>query len=118
MAWVLLQYNGAYDRLVAECDVAMKDALVARMVQLQLKGNAATSPVTEALGDGLFELRARAKTIRIRALFGFLPGKRIVFVWGGIKDQRRLPAATIRLARNLLVEAEAVSEALNVVNIH
>ena len=118
MAWLLLQYNGAYDRLVAQCDDAMKDALVARTVQLRQKGNAATYPVTEALGDGLFELRARANRVRIRALFGFLPGKRIVFVWGGIKDQRRLPATTIRLARNLLLEVEAASEALNVVNVH
>ena len=70
------------------------------------------------LGDGLFEVRARAKKVRIRLLFGFMSEKRIVIVWGGTKDQNRLPPSTIQTARRLLEEAKATIERLYVVNIH
>jgi hypothetical protein len=118
MPWQLLQYNGAWDALMTECDSEMRDALTARVAQLALKGNQVTYPVTEALGDGLFEVRARANRVRIRALFGFAPGRRVVIVWGGTKDQRRLRPATIKLARRLLSEALANLEALHVANLH
>lgn len=105
-----MQYNGAYDALIAECDQSMKVALKARLSQLKIKGNLASFPVTEPLDDGLFELRARSGKVRIRVLFGFLPGKRIVIVWGGTKDQRRLRPETIRMARDRLVFAAAAGE--------
>ena len=96
----------------------MKDRILHRYAVLLIEGNAARAPITEALGDGLFELRGRSGTIRIRMLFGFLPGKRIVFVWTGLKDQRKLPPTVIREARRLLKEAEAYQETLNVVQLH
>jgi hypothetical protein len=116
--WRLLQYNGAFDRLMNECDQIMRDAIKPRLAQVLVKGNLASYPITEPLGDGLFEIRARARKVRIRLLFGFLPDKRIVIVWGGTKDQRRLSPATIQTARRLLKEAEATIEALHVVNFH
>jgi hypothetical protein len=116
--WRLLQYNGAYDRLMNECDLALQDAIKARLAQVLLKGNGASYPITESLGDGLFEVRARARKVRVRLLFGFLPEKRIVVVWGGTKDQRRLPPSTIQAARRLLQEAEAAIERLHVIYIH
>lgn len=114
MTWRLLQYKGAFDAFWAECTQDMRDAILPRLAQLLLKGNQATSPITESLGDGLFELRARWKKVRMRVLFGFLPGRQIVVVWGGTKDQRTLPPATIRRARELLEKAKAEVEALNV----
>ena len=113
MGWRFVQYNGAYDDLMADCDQAMKDALKPRLAQLLLLGNMATFPITESFGDGLFEVRARASRVRIRLLFGFLPGQRIVFVWGGKKDQRKLPAKTIKGARKLLEAAQAEAETLD-----
>jgi hypothetical protein len=118
MAWRLLQYNRAFDAFVAECTPEMLDALRPRLAQLAQKGNMATYPITEPLGDGLLELRAKWKRIRMRLLFGYLPGQRIVFVWGGTKDQRRLRPETIRRARVLLAEAIATQEKINVAQLH
>lgn len=118
MGWQFVQYKGAYDALMAECTDAMKDALMPRLAQLLRLGNQAGYPVTEPLGDGLFEVRARAQKVRIRLLFGYLPGQRIVFVWGGTKNQRTLPARVIARARALLAEAQAVAEAVHVVRLH
>lgn len=118
MPWRLLQYKGAFDSFWTECSEEMRDSIRPRLTQLWLKGNMATYPVTEPLGDGLFEVRGRLKKVRVRLLFGFLPGQCIVFVWGGTKDQRRLPPATIAAARRLLAEAKASVEALSVANFH
>lgn len=116
MGWQFVQYKGAFDALMTECTDAMRDALKPRLARLLLLGNQANYPTTEPLGDGLFELRARAGKVRIRLLFGYLPGRRIVFVWGGTKAARKLSPKTIRLARTLLAEAEAVA-ALEDVNV-
>ncbi len=51
----------------------------------------------------------------MRFLYGFLPGHRIVFVWGTIKKMRVLPPADIRRAKTLLVEAAAMLERVNAV---
>jgi hypothetical protein len=118
MAWRLLQYNGAFDAFVADCTSGMRDALRPKLAQLALKGNQTGYPLTEPLGDGLFELRARWKKVRMRLLFGFLPGQRIVFVWGGTKDQRRLPPFVIQRARALVAEALATQERINVARLH
>jgi hypothetical protein len=117
MGWRFLQYKRAYDVLMADCTDAMKAALRPRMAQLLALGNMATPPVTKALGKGLFELRAVAGRVRIRLLFGYLPGQRIVFVWGGTKDQRTLPPRTIQAARRLLDEATN-AEAANVTDLN
>jgi hypothetical protein len=118
MAWLLLQYNGAFDTFAAECTDDMKGALRPKLAKLALQGSRSRLPLTESLGGGLFELRGRSKKVRMRLLFGFLPGQRVVFVWGGIKDQRRLPPEVIERARVLLAEATAAQERINVANLH
>jgi hypothetical protein len=118
MSWQLLQYNGAFDALWTSCNQEMRDSVRPRLAQLAIKGNQASYPITEPLGDGLFEVRGRVKKVRVRLLFGFLPGQRIVFVWGGTKDQRRLPQTTINHARRLLAEVKASPGGLHVANIH
>jgi hypothetical protein len=118
MTWQLLQYNGAFDAFWTESTVDMRKALQPRLARLASMGNRAGYPVTESMGDGLFELRARCKTVQMRLLFDFLPGQRIVFVWGGVKDQRRLPSETIQRARTLLAEAIAMEERISVAHVH
>lgn len=81
MPWQLVQYDGAFDQLLASLTEDQKDSIRPRLTQLWQKGNLATFPITEPLGGGLFEVRGRSKKVRIRLLFGFLPGQRIVFVW-------------------------------------
>src|SRR4051812_2153856 len=118
MSWHLMQYKGAFDRLWQNCPGEMKDSILPRLAQLAMKGNQTTFPVTDSFGDGLFEVRARYKRVRIRILFGFLPGQRIVFVWGGLKDQDKLSPETIELARRLLREAKDNAKGIDVAQFH
>jgi hypothetical protein len=118
MSWVLLQYERAFDDVWSTLTEAERDSIRPRLAQVWTRGNQATFPITESFGDGLFEVRGRAKKVRVRFLFGFLPGRRIVIVWGGKKDQRKLPAAVIKHARRQLELAKASLEVLHGVNIH
>jgi hypothetical protein len=54
----------------------------------------------------------------VRLLYGFLPERRIVIVWGGTKDQRRLPPAIIRRAREVLDDVESLIGSLGGITIH
>jgi hypothetical protein len=112
MAWRLMQYRGAYDDLVANCDEDLRFAIVERLAFLMIYGTATREPVSKSLGEGLFEVRARAKRVHARLLFGFLPAQQIVIVWAGTKDHRRLSPEIIRTARRLLTDAKLRAEAL------
>jgi len=57
-------------------------------------------PHSRAMGDGLFELRPRAKSGIARALYCFVVGRRVVILHGFIKKTEKTPAKDLRIARN------------------
>lgn len=118
MVWRLMQYNLAYDRFMGECDQEIRDSIKSRLVQVMMRGNLCGPPVSEPLGSGLFEIKARNKKVRVRLLYGFLPGKRVVILWGGTKDQRRLPPETLRHAREILRQLDSLVERISDITIH
>jgi phage-related protein len=61
-------------------------------------------PYTRALGNGLFEIRARGPEGIGRALFCTLVGQRIVILHAFIKKTEQTPHRDLRLARRRLQE--------------
>ena len=61
-------------------------------------------PHSRALGDGLFELRARGREGDGRAFYGFLTGRRIVFVHAIVKKTEKTTKRDLELARARLKE--------------
>ena len=61
-------------------------------------------PHTRALGDGLFEVRAKAEEGIGRAFFCALVGRRIVILHGFIKKTDKTPKRELTIARNRLKE--------------
>ena len=61
-------------------------------------------PYTRAMGDGLFEIRARGVEGIGRAFFCTLIGQRVVILHGFIKKSPRTPDAQLRIARKRLKE--------------
>ena len=57
-------------------------------------------PHTKALGDGLFEIRARGKEGIGRSLFCVLAGQEIVILHTFVKKSRKTPPQALNLARN------------------
>ncbi len=56
-------------------------------------------PHSRALGGGLFELRARGQEGIGRALYCFLPGRRVVILHAFLKKTQVIPEHDLRIAR-------------------
>lgn len=63
-------------------------------------------PDTRAMGDGLFEVRARGVEGIGRAFFCTLVGQRIVVLHGFVKKTQATPAAELKTARKRLKEVQ------------
>lgn len=63
-------------------------------------------PHTRAMGDGLFEVRARGVEGIGRAFFCTLVGQRIVVRHGFVKKTQATPAAELKTARKRLKEVQ------------
>lgn len=61
-------------------------------------GTELRAPITKSIGNGLFELRVKFKTIAVRNLFFFYSGQRIILTNGFIKKDRKLPLKEKKLA--------------------
>lgn len=61
-------------------------------------------PHTRALGDGLFEIRAKGAEGIGRALFCTVIGQHVVILHGFIKKTQQTPAADLKIARARLKE--------------
>lgn len=68
---------------------------------LEKYGNQLRSPISKALGRGLFE--ARGLTTGVRLFFIFAPGRRVIVLGGYVKKRTSIPAgvmARIRKCQN------------------
>ncbi len=63
-------------------------------------------PHSRAMGDGLFELRARGREGIGRALYCFVFGRRVIILHGFIKKTQDTPAKELQLARRRMKEVQ------------
>ena len=73
-------------------------------IRMEVYGPNLGMPHTRALGDGLFEVRAKAEEGIGRAFFCTLVGRRIVILHGFIKKTDKTPKRELTIARNRLKE--------------
>lgn len=77
----------------------------ARVLELLMDfGPAVRMPHSRALGQGLFELRARSADGIGRAFFCFLAGHNIVILHSMVKKSQAIPSNHMRLARERIKE--------------
>ena len=69
-----------------------------------LKARILANPYTRAMGDGLFEIRAKGQEGIGRALFCTVVGKRIVILHGFIKKTEQTPQRALDTARRRMKE--------------
>lgn len=63
-------------------------------------------PHSRAMGDGLFELRARGREGIGRAFYCFVVGRRFVILHGFIKKTEDTPAKELQIARRRMKEVQ------------
>lgn len=63
-------------------------------------------PYTKALGEGLFEIRAKGREGIGRSFFCTLKGKEVVILHSFIKKMQKTPKKELKMARNRLKEVK------------
>lgn len=72
-------------------DVKMQAKLFATLELLEMKGPELREPYSKALGDGIFEVRAKQGTDISRVLYFFVVGQKIILTNGFVKKTRKTP---------------------------
>ena len=84
--------------------VSLRARFRALTIRMEAHGPNLGMPHTRALGDGLFEIRAKADEGIGRAFFCTLVGRKIVILHGFIKKTDKIPKQELAIARNRLKE--------------
>ena len=105
MSWKIEFYDGVEDAILD-----MPPKIQARMLKLleliEKHGANLGSPHTESMGDGLFEIRAKAQEGIGRGLFCYLKGKHIFVLSAFVKKTKKTPKREIQLARDRQKEVQ------------
>jgi phage-related protein len=99
MTWKIEFYEGVEQRILK-----MPPKIQARMIKLlelmEKHGANLGPPHTEAMGDGLFEIRAKAQEGIGRGLFCYVQGKHIYILNAFVKKSPKTPKNELELARS------------------
>ena len=106
MNWTVEFYNDS-----VESDIlAMPPKIQARMIKLleliQKHGANLGAPHTEPMGDGLFEIRAKALEGIGRSLYCYMKGHHIIVLHAFVKKSKKTPKPDLDLAKKRKAEVE------------
>jgi phage-related protein len=105
MAWKVDFHRGVEDDILS-----MPPKIQARMIKLleliEMHGANLGPPHTESMGDGLFEIRAKAQEGIGRSLFCYLKGQHVYVLSAFVKKSNKTPKKEIDLARERMKEVK------------
>ncbi|UDM08327.1 type II toxin-antitoxin system RelE/ParE family toxin [Halomonas sp. NyZ770] len=106
MEWQVEFYPGVEQEILS-----MPPKIQARMLRLlemvEQHGAHLGPPHTESMGDGLFEIRAKAQEGIGRSLFCYVQGKHIVVLHAFVKKSQKTPRQALTLARSRQREVQS-----------
>jgi phage-related protein len=105
LSWDISFYDGVEDSILA-----MPPKIQARMLKLlemiEEHGANIGPPHTESMGDGLFEIRAKAKEGIGRSFFCYMDGEKIEVLHAFVKKTQKTPKADLKLAKLRMKEVK------------
>ena len=104
MNFQILFFATSVHALIEKWPVGIYASFVRIAEQMVVSGPHLGMPYTKAMGDGLFEIRARGPEGIGRAFFCCMKGKRIVILHGFVKKTQATPVKELRLARQRMKE--------------
>jgi phage-related protein len=106
MSWKIQFYDGVEDSILS-----MPPKIQARMIKLlelmEKHGAHLGPPHTESMGDGLFEIRAKAQEGISRSLFCYLKSQRIFVLHAFVKKSQKTPRRELELAKSRQREVQS-----------
>ncbi len=106
MTYTLEYFNATVKTEVDSWPVGVRAAYRRLILRMAEHGPNLGMPHTRALGDGLFEIRAKGIENIGRAFFCTLVGRRIVILHSFIKKTEKTPPQELNLARARLQEVK------------
>jgi hypothetical protein len=104
MNYEILFFAVSVQAQIEKWPVGMYASFVRISEQMVMSGPNLGMPYTKAMGDGLFEIRARGPEGIGRAFFCCMKGRRIVILHGFVKKTQATPIKELRLAKQRLKE--------------
>ncbi|TGU73949.1 type II toxin-antitoxin system RelE/ParE family toxin [Geomonas terrae] len=99
MRYRLFYYNEEVEEEFDAWPVGLRARFRALTIRIEIHGPNLGMPHTRALGNGLFEIRAKGEEGIGRAFFCTLVGRKIVILHGFIKKTEKTPKQEIEKAR-------------------
>ncbi|WP_129127144.1 type II toxin-antitoxin system RelE/ParE family toxin [Geomonas oryzae] len=99
MRYRLFYYNEDVEKEFNAWPVNLRARFRALTIRIEIHGPNLGMPHTRALGDGLFEIRAKGEEGIGRAFFCTLVGRKIVILHGFIKKTEKTPKQEMEKAR-------------------
>lgn len=84
-----------------ELDPKMRTKMLRSIMALQELGISLRMPLSEHLGDGIFELRAQVGTNISRVMYFFMIGNQAILIHGFIKKTQKTPSREIERAKKI-----------------
>jgi len=104
MGYQILFFRASVQTQIERWPVGVYASFVRISEQMAVSGPSLGMPYTKAMGDGLFEIRARGLEGIGRAFFCCVKGRQIVILHGFIKKSQATPIKELRLAKQRMKE--------------
>ena len=103
MSWVIDFYSGVEDA-ITERPPKIQARMIRLLELMEEHGAKLGAPHTTSLGDGLFDLRAKAKEGIGRALFCYMKGEHFYILHAFVKKSQKAPKKDLDLAKTRMIE--------------
>ena len=107
MSYTIEFYSEAVKDEILDWPVGIRASFTRIAERMTEYGSNLGLPYTRAMGDGLFEVRAKGQEGIGRALFCTTIGRRVVILHGFIKKTEQTPAKALDTARRRMKEVRA-----------
>lgn len=106
MTYRILFHNDSVQADIAAWPAGISASFVRISEQIEISGPNLGLPYTKAMGEGLFEIRARGQEGIGRAFFCCMVGRKVVILHGFIKKTQATPVRELKIARKRMKEIE------------
>ncbi|ODC02576.1 hypothetical protein BFW38_02455 [Terasakiispira papahanaumokuakeensis] len=103
MSWIIDFYSGVED-VITEMPPRIQARMIRLLELMEAHGANLGPPHTIPMGDGLFEIRAKAKEGIGRAFFCYMKGERIYVLHAFVKKSQKTPKKDLDLAKTRMKE--------------
>ena len=106
MKWIVSYYNQSVVDSVEQLDKSIKAKYLSIVDSMIEQGSHLGMPFTKAIGNGLFEIRAKGQAGIARGFFCTLSGNMIVILHVFVKKTEAIPQRELTIAKRRMKEVK------------